>query len=390
VTPTKDSIFGTMVVDSNDGIYIAVSRKPVDAPKSFPQDRYLLKYNQDGEQVWSRQFGANGDEDPLHFVVDGLAADDHENIYAFGHTSSSLGQKNKGKYDAVFAKYDQAGTQQGVWQLGTPEHDVCAGLDVGASGNLYIAGYTYGSFAKPNSGGADMFIAAYDQTGTLLWRDQIGTDVDDRAIDLRISDNNDIYLCGTTAGSLARQNNGQDDFVVARYDRTGKSLWLHQYGTQAQDVAVCMDIGEHGQVYVGGRTLGDLAFKRSQRGNGDAFVVRIAETGELLWKRQFGTRGWDKTWHMARFLDGSGDILAGGCQYPSGPICQAFCHRFSPEGKLIWTKIFSKRSSRGGTCGRVVAIDSANNCYHAGGTHADQFGVNNGTTNVYIARFDSK
>ena len=390
VTPTKDSIFGAMTVDSNDGIYIAVSRESRDASGSALKKRYLIKFNQDGNQVWSKHLGANGEEAPLHFAVDDLAADDQENIYVFGYTESILGRENKGKYDAFFAKYDQAGTRQWVRQVGTPEHDVCAGLDIDLVGNLYIAGYTYGDFARPNQGKADMFVAAYDKHGTLLWQDQRGTVEDDRALDLRLGDNNDVYLCGSTNGSLARQNNDQPDILMARYERTGKLLWLHQYGTQEEDRGICMVIGEHGQVYVGGRTLGNWADTRSQRGYGDAFVARIAATGQLLWKRQFGTRGWDKTFHMARFLDGSGDLLAGGCQYPTGRYCQAFCRRYSPEGKLIWTKIFHKRSVRGGTCGRSVAVDSANNCYHAGPTHADLFGVNNGTTNVFIVRFDGK
>jgi hypothetical protein len=321
-------------------------------------------------------------------VVDGLTADDQENVFVFGHTRSAIAGENRGGYDAFFAKYNQAGVQQWVRQLGTDEHDVCAGLDIDASGNVYTAGYTYGSFAKRNKGSADAFVAAYDQGGALLWHDQIGTEADDRALDIRLGNDDDVYLCGTTAGSLARQNNGEEDFVVARYDRAGKLIWLHQYGTPAQDRGICMEIGEQGQIYVGGRTLGDLAFRRSQRGYGDAFVSRIAETGEVLWTRQIGSRGWDKTFHMARFTDGSGDILAVGCQYPSGPHCQAFCRRYSPEGKLVWIKGFRKQSAIGSTCGRAVAIDSDNNCYHAGVTSADNFAVNNGTNNVFILRLD--
>jgi hypothetical protein len=91
---------------------------------------------------------------------------------------------------------------------------------------------------------------------------------------------------------------------------------------------------------------------------------------------------------MARFQDGSGDVLISGCQVPSKEKCRAYCRRYTPEGKLVWTKEFREYSSRGGTCGRVAAIDSANNIYHAGQTHADFFGVNNGTGNVYIVRFD--
>ena len=100
------------------------------------------------------------------------------------------------------------------------------------------------------------------------------------------------------------------------------------------------------QVYVGGRTLGHFAAGRPQRGYGDAFVARIAATGQLLWKRQFGTRGWDKTFHMAHFQDGSGDLLAGGCQYPTGRYCQAFCRRYSPEGDLECSHLYENCNGR--------------------------------------------
>ena len=232
-----------------------------------------------------------------------------------------------------------------------------------------------------------MFIAAYDKHGTLLWRDQIGTGVDDLAMDIRVGDNNDVYICGNTAGSLAGQNDGQWGFEVARYERTGKRLWLHQYGTTAYSIW-CMEIGELGHLYLGCRTNSHVGSRRSQRRDLDSCLVSISKKGKLLWTRQFGTAGWDGTWDMARFTDGSGDILIAGCQIPIKSKCQAYCRRYSSQGELIWTQEFRKYNSRGGSCGRVVAIDSANNCYHAGQTKADQFGVNNGTENVYIVRFD--
>ena len=389
VTPTKDTLFGTMVVDSNDGIYIAILRTPNDASGSDYKEKHLLKFHQDGKQLWSRQLDATEGENAQHFDMDGLAADDHENIYVFGSTDSKLGLEKKGGSDAFIIKYNQSGDLQHVWQFGTPNHDGCWGLAVDADGNMYIAGNTAGAFARPNEGGPDIIIAAFNPAGEYLWRDQIGTAAKDWAVDIRIADNNDIYLYAQTTGSLARQNNGQADLVVARYNSSGKQLWLRQYGTPAMDAAVSMVIGEQGQVYIGGRTLGNMENKRSHQGYGDAFIARIAETGEILWIRQFGTPGWDKTFHMARFMDGSGDLLAGGCQYPTGRYCQAFCRRYSPEGELVWTKLFgSRKPIKGGTCGRAVAIDSDNNCYHAGPTSADMFGVNNGTGNVFIVKFD--
>ena len=389
VTPTNDSIFGTLVAHSNEGVYLAVSRKSKDDAGKSSEDRYLLKYSQDGNPLWSKQIGANGHGNPVPLMVNGLATDDQGNVYVGGHTEGKLGQKTLGKNDAFFAKYDQAGTCQWVRQVGTPEHDICEGLDIDASGNVYIAGYTYGSFGGPNRGGADIFIAAYDEHGALLWKDQFGTDVEmERAKDIRLGKNKDVYLCGSTEGSLARKNNGHKDLVVARYERTGKRLWLCQDGSPEMDKANCMEIGEQGQIYVAGLTAGDLAFRKAQRGNGDAFVVRIAETGQVLWRRQISSRGYETVFHLASFADGSGDVLVGGCQYPDGRNCQAFYRRYTPEGKMEWVKTFRKDSIFGVTCGRAVAIDSNNNCYLAGGTKANNSAVNNGTNNVFLIRLD--
>jgi hypothetical protein len=372
-----------MTVDSNDGIYLAVMRDSANAFNSTFRDKYLVKFNQNGGQVWNRPLEKNLTGDTHHLEVDGLAADDRENVYVFGST----GCEEDG-HDAFITKVDPAGAQLWTRRLGTPQNDACNGVAIDADGNLYIAGSTNGAFAKANKGGVDFFIAAYDQTGTLLWQDQIGTDAKDRAVDIRIADNNDIYICAQTSGSLARQNNGREDFVVARYDRSGKRLWLVQYGSQAKETAVCMEIGGQGQVYVGGVTYGNLASDESYRGQGDAFVVKIAATGELLWKRQFGSAGSEKVWQMALFQDGSGDILAGGSQHPSGK-CQAFTRRYSSEGELIWTQEFGEPEPKSGTCGRAVAIDSANNCYLAGHTGADLFDVvNKGVQNLFIVRFD--
>ena len=382
-----DDVPRSAVVSSDGDIYFVIKKESKDASGSTTfKSVFLLKYSQQGDQLWSRQL------DPGVVDNTGPTADDQGNIYIFGLARSTPERQTKGEADAYFAKYDKAGTQLWARLVGTPKHDVCGGLDVDADGNLYIAGYTHGDFAKPNKGGQDMFIAAYSQAGALLWRDQIGTAANDGAGDIRVGDNNDVYVCGNTSGTLnlTRVNNGLGDFVVARYDRTGKRLWLHQYGTNAFDSIMCMEIGELGHLYLGCRTNGNVGSRNSQRRDLDSCLVSISKKGKLLWTRQFGPAGWDGIWDMARFTDGSGDILIAGCQIPIKSKCQAYCRRYSSQGELIWTQEFRKYSSRGGSCGRVATIDSDNNIYHAGYTHGDLFGVNNGTGNVFIVRFDSK
>ncbi len=381
-----DDVPRSAAVDGEGGIYFAFMKQVRETPgfdgKVISKSWHLLKYNPKGEQLWTRRL------DPEIVDVSGLTADDQGNIYVFGPAGSTSERKTNGKADAYIAKYDQAGTQLWARLIGTPEFDVCSGLDVDVNGNLYISGFTEGDFAKPNQGGQDMFIAAYSQDGSQLWRDQIGTAAGDRGGSIRLGDDNDVYVCGDTSGSLARENNGQGDFFVARYQRTGKRLWVHQFGTSAFDRGADIVIGELGHLYVGFRTNGNVGPRNRRRTDLDSCLASISKEGKLLWARQFGPAGWDGTWDMARFTDGSGDVLIAGCQIPLRSKCQAYCRRYSSEGKLIWTQEFRKFSSQGGTCGRVAAIDKDNNVYLSGWTRADLFGINNGTGNMFIAKFD--
>ena len=200
VTLTHDTIFRSMVTDSNDGVYLVISRKPDENSGNETKEYYLLKFNRMGEDLWSKPLAEPG----VHLAVTGLAADGRDGVYVCGYTESSVGRKNAGKNDAFFAKYNPAGVRQWARQFGTDEHDVCDGLDVDGSGRVYVTGYTYGSLAKPSQGSADIFVGVYDADGTRLWQDQFGTPADDRTADLRLGDSNDLYLCGTTVGSLAR------------------------------------------------------------------------------------------------------------------------------------------------------------------------------------------
>ena len=160
-----DDIPRSAVVDNEGGIYFAFKKQVKDAPgfdgRVISTSWHLLKYNQKGEQLWTRLL------DPEVAEVSGLTADDQGNIYVFGPAGSTSERKTKGKVDGYIAKYDQTGTQLWARLIGTPEFDICSGLDVDVNGNLYISGFTEGDFAKPNKGGQDMFIAAYNQDGSL-------------------------------------------------------------------------------------------------------------------------------------------------------------------------------------------------------------------------------
>jgi hypothetical protein len=107
-------------VDSNDDIYFIVRKRSEKELGSTSKGVFFLKYNQQGDQLWSKQL------DPEVKFVTGLTADDQGNIYVTGLADSTPQRKTKGEADACIAKYDQTGTQLWVRLLGTPSRTSAA------------------------------------------------------------------------------------------------------------------------------------------------------------------------------------------------------------------------------------------------------------------------
>src|SRR5438876_55762 len=104
---------------------------------------------------WTRQFGTAGFD-----RAQGVAADATGNVYVAGDINATFaGQTAAGNDDAFLRKYDPDGTELWTQQFGTASDDFAFGVAVDTAGSVYIAGFTAGTFAGETSpGGGDAFI----------------------------------------------------------------------------------------------------------------------------------------------------------------------------------------------------------------------------------------
>ncbi|MCI0491519.1 MAG: SBBP repeat-containing protein, partial [Planctomycetes bacterium] len=147
----------------------------------------------------------------------GVSADGLGNVYISGTTLGSLGGPNAGYTDAFVSKYDAAGVLQWTRQLGSGSWDVSWGVSADGLGNVYISGSTGGSLGGPNAGGGDAFVAKYDAAGALKWTEQLGSTVDDYSQGVSADGLGNVYISGYTLGSLGGPNAGSCDAFVAKY-----------------------------------------------------------------------------------------------------------------------------------------------------------------------------
>ncbi len=166
---------------------------------SGAEDIYLIKYNSTGEKQFTKQIGSSvGD------YSNEIKIDSQNNIYITGYTKGGLnGNPNSGSNDIILIKFNNNG--EIIWgkQFGTASSDISNAISFDNSGNIYITGFT-GSSLDGNifKGNEDIFISKFTQSGEKVWTKQYGTPQNDKGNSIAIGYDNSIYITGITSGQL--------------------------------------------------------------------------------------------------------------------------------------------------------------------------------------------
>ena len=338
-----------------------------------------------GAVIWTRQFGTS-DED----TATSVAADASGNIIVAGYTYGALEGANVGCSDAFVRKLDSDGTVLWTRQFGTESvswmgsGDFATGVAVDGLENVVVVGYTWGALDGPNAGESDAFVRKYDPAGNVLWARQFGTSDYDRASDVAVDGSGNVLVVGHTWDALEGPNAGSADAFVRKYDPAGNVLWTRQFGTSALDYASGVAVDGSGNVVVSGTTDGSL--EGFSAGNSDAFVRKYDADGNVLWTRQFGTSEYDRARGVA--VDGSGNVLVAG--YTGGSLegtnagdADAFARKYDSDGDLVWTRQYGTSEL---DIAVDVAVDGSANVLVVGFTRGALEGPNAGAADAFVRK----
>jgi len=253
--------------------------------------------------IWKRQLGTSD-----YNSSSGVAVDTRGNTYISGVTFGSLAGANQGSIDAWVAKYNNTGKLVWKQQLGTSDYDSSFAVAVDTYGNAYISGTTAASLAGANQGGSDAWVAKYNNSGKLVWKRQLGSSGDDESYGVAVDTYGNVYISGYTTGALAGAKQGGSDAWVAKYNSSGKLVWKQQLGSSEYDTSSGIAVDTYGNVYISGETDGALA--RALQGYYDAWVAKYNSDGKLIWKQQLGTSNEDVSFGVA--VDTIGNLYISG------------------------------------------------------------------------------
>ena len=339
-------------------------------------DYWLIRLDKDGNKVWDKTYGGSGNDAPASFVIlpDG---------YVLAGTSSSNPGSEKsdtlrGVTDFWVIKVDTGGNK--IWDktIGGPLMDQLNGIVLTTDNYLMLAGWTLsgsgGDKVSPSLGDFDYWLVKLDTAGNFIFEKTIGGLLGDNCYALTATTDGGAILTGYSNSPISfnktQSPRGGFDFWAVRVDSLGRKVWDKTYGGSGDDYSFCISkfLGVSGGYLLGGDSFSGVGNEKTEpsRGADDYWMIRINESGALLWDHTYGGSDYDELNRIT--VDRYGEILLSGESYSSaGPdksennlgAEQIWMIKTDSSGNRNWDKVFFSN----GHDEYTQAIQTIDDCY---------------------------
>ena len=358
-----DNPIWDMIVDENGNVYVVgrTDGSLEGEPHAGDFDNWIAKYNTEGELLWVEQYGSQGDD-----RIWGISLFD-DYIYVAGRTNGSLGDEYSGSMDIFLSQYDSDGNLIWTEQYGTRGLDATNSVEVDGQGNPIVIGFSNG-ISTPNY---DVVVNKFDSAGNAIWETSFGSfSSDDGQGVTRVITNggyidggNNIYATGDLVGRNA--DSQRVDVFVSKQDPNGSLLWIQELDSSAEERAFDIEVDSQGNVYIVGWTLGSL--EGTSAGEEDAFIAKYDAEGNLEWIDQFGSPVRDFGYGLA--IENDSIYVTGYSQFISDneqfQVAVSWVANYDETGVSQWQYYIETDYN---DFSRGIDIDSEGNIYLSGYT----------------------
>jgi hypothetical protein len=329
--------------------------------------------------LWSKQFGADGDQHP-----NSIALDPNGNILLAGFMDGSAdfgGGKlvTAGGYDAFIVKLDKTGKHLWSKVLGDATDQEAVHVATDASGNVLVTGYFNGSIGcgpvapTASHGGADMFVMKFDPNGACLWQVTFGGTGSEQGLGITADASGNVIVTGsfdstTDFGKGAVTPVSMLDGVVMKLaGATGSVSWVKTFGDGGDDEGMAVTTTPAGHVLLTGYFGDKIDFGGGpilNPGSDDVFVAELTADGGYVFAKGYGGTGTQQPHSIAR--DSAGNLILAGdfttaADFGGGMVMSAgkqdaFVVKLGPAGEHLWTRTFGDAAVQDHT---TAAVDAA-------------------------------
>lgn len=242
------------------------------------------------------------------------------------------------------------------------------------------------------------------------WLKSFGAGGDERIKDIDSDNNGNIVVAGFTTApfSIGSQSlNFTTDnyaFFVAKFTSDGNIIWLKS-ATTVNTYSSCnvkLAVDSHNNIFLYGDfysslTFGATTLSSSGDDDQDVFLLKLSETGNLLFSHKIGSQGANKIGGIA--VDNNDNVLingyyetamtvAGNSLFPIG-MGDNFVMKLSNTGTFLWAKNYCSMAFDMGT---NIACDNNGNVYSLGifqgSIYAGPYLITTSNTAMYLVKFN--
>lgn len=283
-------------------------------------DYWLIKLDAEGNLLWNKTYGGSKDDRGQSLVQ---TSDGGYALTGYAMSDDGDGSNNEGFHDNWIVKVDASGIIEWEKSYGFSGHDHSYDILKTEDDGLFFTGFlditsarADGNIEKANSftrhGVGEFWGSKIDAYGNLQWRGYYGGTNNDRSHAVVRSDDGGYVMSGFTESSDFDVNNsrGSYDFWVVKIDNTGNLVWEHSFGgtgiERAQDITKTND----GGFVVAGNTFSNDVDVAKNNGESDIWLIKIDASGTLVWESTFGGTQFEDARSVSASKDG-GFIVSG-------------------------------------------------------------------------------
>ncbi|MFT5801093.1 MAG: gliding motility-associated-like protein [Nonlabens sp.] len=336
---------------TDDGGYIVIgySRSDdIDIDNNLGNwDYWVLKLNEDGTLDWKRNYGGSNIDQATAvwptsdggYVVAGASESNDGDLTG-----------NNGGEDVWILKLNNLGDIEWQRNYGGTESDRAESIEQTADGGYIVAGYSESvdGDVSGNYGNFDYWVLKLDTNGNLSWDKNYGGSGADYGYAITQTQDGGYIFAGSSFSDNidVTDNNGLYDYWVVRTDAAGNILWERNYGGEGEERAWHIAAASDGGFIIGGYTFSIGGDVGSNNGGTDYWIVKVDADGELEWENTYGGNQTESAFGLQQALDG-GYILAGyAVSSGSGDVANNYGSedfwlvKLDNTGNLEWEKNF--------------------------------------------------
>jgi len=295
-------------------------------------DILILKLNSAGAYQWHTYYGNNTYS--YQDGVQGIALDASANIYAIGGSLYTWNGDSStpplhahastdGKYDIMVLKLSSAGAYQWHTFYGCADQDLAYGSAQDSSGNIYITGYSAGTWNGPSGqsslhdhqGAYDMMVIKLNSAGTYQWHTFYGGTGSEGAYSMAVDSSANLYLAGYSNATWNGPS-GQapvnafagtaNNATIVKLNSAGAYQWHTFHGGSSYDMLYGIAVNTAGtSVYATGTSRGNWNGPGPTPptnpfvGGADLIIIGLDGSGVYQYHTYYGSTNYSEEGHAA-------------------------------------------------------------------------------------------